>query len=114
MSDKIVTVNLTVLPPPVIRYAVLRNKTAAEVEAYARAHPRIFVFPFATKTVDECPDYSSLAPPADGSTLPPSWRDYVVNPMYIGNFDDPEDVIQEFVKSWTTYVDTIGELIDDL
>lgn len=113
MSDKIVTVdvNLTIMPPfKIVRYSVLRNKTAAEVEAYARAHPRVFVFPFATKTVDECPDYSALAPPADGSVLPPSWKDHVTQPMYVGNFDNPEEAIQKFLQYWA--ID--GELIDDL
>jgi hypothetical protein len=80
------------------RYAILRNKSAAEVEDFARTHPRVFVFAFATLSIEDCPDYSSLAPPDEPDIMMPEHRHYIVQPMYLGNFDEPEKAIRSVIE----------------
>lgn len=62
----------------VARYAVLRDKSVEEIQAFAIRNPNCFVFTFATKTVEECHDYTDL----NGLGA----YDHVVQPLYIGNF----------------------------
>ena len=103
MPDRpIVTVDVsrTLAPAPgpfTVRYAILTNPTAAEVEAYATAHPDVYVFTFATRTVEECPDYSALDPPTEPDVLAPAWQTRVVQPFYVGNLN-PEVAIREFIS----------------
>jgi hypothetical protein len=67
----------------VVYYAILKDASVHEIRMFAIAHPRVFVFPFATKAVEDCHDYTELG---NGETV----FDHVVAPLYIGNFK-PED-----------------------
>jgi hypothetical protein len=81
------------------RYAILRDKTAEEVLDFAKRHKKVFVFVFATKSIDECPDYSALDP-VQHPDLYCSSDDlsHIVQPHYVGNFVEPENAIQEIVR----------------
>jgi hypothetical protein len=100
-SVKLVPILFADLPKYVYRpeYAILKDKSAEEVIQFAKRHRKVFVFVFATKSVDECPDYSLLAPPDDPDLVFDPDLDHVVQPQYIGHFVDPEDAIQQIVKA---------------
>ena len=96
------------LPPlqkHIAKYAVLKNKSVEEIRAFVVAHPKVYVFPFATKTVEECCDYTEL-----GSCE--AIYDYLVMPMYIGNFkaEDHDRLIMECVRRGLRYADDLEEV----
>ena len=92
MSNKpIVTVQLSPAflgPAPETQIAILCDRTLREVLHFASEHPRCFVFPFYTKTVDEVPDLSSLG----------ESEDHIVVPHYVGNFSSIRSVISQILE----------------
>jgi hypothetical protein len=104
---KLVHVEAT-LPPPqkhTAKYAVLKDKSVEEIRNFAIGHPGVFVFPFATKAVEECADYTAL-----GSVE--AIYDHLVMPMYIGNFavEDQDRLIMECVTRGLCYADELEEV----
>lgn len=82
IDDKIVEIFLDA-PKYKPDYAILFDPTIAELKALIREHPKRFLFPFYTGTVDEFPDFSSEFP----VTYPnPSGYDHLVRPTYLGNY----------------------------
>lgn len=112
MNDKLITVNLTSLPSPVVKYSVIRDRSADEIESYAKANPGVLVFVFATGLIENCPDYSGLEPPTKPDDFAPEWKIRVVSPSYVGNFKEPEAVIRLVINQWL--FGTIKTLVDDL
>lgn len=92
MSEKpIVTVQLSsaFVGPPAdteTEIAILCDRPIAGILEFAAAHPRCFVFPFYTGSADAVPDLSSLN------------EDHVVIPCYVGNFDNPRDIIKQIME----------------
>lgn len=68
-------------------YAILCDRTAAEIVAWAESHPDCFVFPFATKSVAEAGDYSRVRSPN------------VAMACYVGNLSAPADAIRVIVEN---------------
>jgi len=81
------------LPKHVIKYSVLRDTSVEEIRSFAETHPQVFIFVFATSTVEECHDYNELS---GGEEI--FW--HVFKPYYIGNFsaEDQEQIIKEFIQ----------------
>ena len=111
MTTSIIYVDIKSLraPPWVVKYTILRNKTAVEIVTYAVLHPGVYVFPVVTGTPEECPDYSTIIPDDHA----PEWKLWVVQPLYVGNLQDPEGAIQSFIGGCTYGADEV-ELVDDL
>jgi hypothetical protein len=82
----------------VIKYHIMRDPTVDEIREYAEANPKVFIFPFATKTVEEVFDYSDLG---NGSEV----FSHVVQPFYIGNFEDKEAIIKDWVYRTFAFTD---------
>jgi len=91
----IVFVNAVVPPAPehVHKYLVLRDKSCCEVMRIARENQGVWIFVFATKTAEACPDYRYLGRVARRDAR---YR-LVVQPMYVGNLSPVEDAISEIV-----------------
>lgn len=99
MSD-FLTVNFPMpLAPYRPKYAIMRDKTAAEIVAFAKKNYRkrlsIFIFPVATKSPEECHDYNFLLPSFRRKA---SWRSRVVLPFYFGNLEPMESAIRQYVE----------------
>jgi hypothetical protein len=92
---KIVTVTPHVAPvyrPSPPSYAILINRSKAEVLAFAADHPECFVFPFVTLPPEEAPDYRRLYRKDDPR------RDFIVQPMYVGNLRPQGSAIRQLVE----------------
>jgi hypothetical protein len=103
-----VEVKLPPLQKHIAKYAVLKDRSAEEIRNFVVVHPGVFVFPFATKTVEECHDYTELG---SGEAI----YDHLVMPMYIGNFkvEDQERLIMEcVVRSLDGGLDGSNELME--
>lgn len=94
-ATKLVTVNVTLSPMPkyVAKYIVLRNCSCREVMATARKNPNVWVFPFVTHTVGECPNYTWLGRMAKRDAR----YSLVVRPLWIGNLKPVESAIEQIV-----------------
>lgn len=68
-------------------YAILCDRSAAELMEWSDEHPDCFVFPFATKSVAETFDYSRLR----------SLR--IAMPTYVGNLSEPAVAIRAIVAN---------------
>jgi hypothetical protein len=80
------------------RYAILLDREADEIIKFARENERVFVFPFITckpEFIDILvPDYSSLFINNKEGSLE---NDYIVPPLYVGNYSKPSEIIQQYV-----------------
>lgn len=90
--QRIVEVHLVNTPNWIykVRYAVLLDKSPRELCTFAKAHPKVFVFPFVTTL--PCRNYSNL------KRSP--YVSHIVVPFYIGNFqpDSRGAVIKQYVE----------------
>lgn len=83
---QVVTVDIShFVPKTVCEYAIMCDRTMAELLAYSAAHPGCFVFPFCTRSVEDVDDFSALS------------SDYIAVPLYVGNMDYPASVIRQVV-----------------
>ena len=94
-ATKLVMVNVTLpsILKYVAKYIVLRNCSCREVMATARKNPDVWIFPFVTRTIGECPNYTWL-----GRTAKHDARySLVVQPLWIGNLKPVESAIEQIV-----------------
>jgi hypothetical protein len=89
----VVQVVLPKIPPYRPKYAILLNKTRQEIVAFARTHPKCFVFPFVTGPESECPDYRWLRRKGDPI------RQRILMPAYIGHLHPAEKAIEQIVSN---------------
>ena len=94
---KTVVVDAQFKPPPryVAKYAVLRDRSCREVMALARRNPDVWLFPFVTGAVEDCPNYRWLGRAARRDAR---YR-LVVQPMYVGNLSPVEAAIEQVVAN---------------
>ena len=74
-------------------YAILLDRTAAEILRFARTHPRCFVFTFYTGAPEDAPDMWPLM-----QALRRNSDIYIVQPIAIGNLSPQESVIRQFIE----------------
>ena len=88
---KLIMVNAIVplMQPSKFEYVVLLNRTCEEVLAAAHSNLEAFILPFVTTAIELAPDYSSLRD-AEWSVA-----SRVLLPWYIGNFENPQAVIEQ-------------------
>lgn len=115
MSDKyqIITVDIgdMILSGSTYRpkYAVLMNRTRQQIVAFARAHPKVFVFPFVSLPPESCPDYRWLR------RKDCAIRDHIVQPMDVGNLKPMDEAIRQIiVASLRMALSECDEVKDDI
>lgn len=99
---------LNSLPPYRPKFAILKDKSAREIVAFAKAHPHVFVFPFWTKGVEEMPNYRRMM------RRPLTMEERIVQPMYIGNLDPIDEAIRQIIAhALQTPIEECDEILND-
>jgi hypothetical protein len=87
MEEICISLDLSpLLPPYVCEYAILCDRPLEFINEFAAAHPKCFVFPFLTLSVDEIHDYNGLV------------GDHIVQPYYVGNLHPVGHAIRQIMK----------------
>lgn len=86
--SKTITIQLVSPIPLCGQYSILCDRTAADVMAFAREHPKCFVLPFVTGRAEDCPDYTS---PLESKDL------HIMQPFHVGNLSPLSEAIRQIV-----------------
>jgi hypothetical protein len=74
-------------PPPKFHYAVLCDRSVEQINAFSEEHPKCWILPFFTKTVEDVPDCNTLL------------GDYIMRPWYVGNLTPRIEAIKQIVEN---------------
>jgi hypothetical protein len=92
---------VSVIPPMAVfdtsachaKYAIFRDAPLDDIIAFAKENPEVFIFPFATKSVEEMHDYSKLR------YYPWDLKMNILQRVYVGNLEPIESAIRQYVAA---------------